>query len=242
MIVTVEDIIHDALTMLQVHSPDVNLTGDEETQALRILNGLVESLSNNNQLINAVTTEDFTLIARQGTYTWGTGGDFNSTRPITVKAMTVAISGSAGNIDMPVSLIQYDDWAAIRLKSLQTNYPQYAYIDGAYPLLYVRFYPVPSSAIPVTIYSYKSIAEFTSLTQALELPQGYFRMLVANLAVELAPSYQLTASANIIKIAEESRRALQATNYRPLTMQTDAALMGGKGRYNIFNDKTGAGR
>jgi len=242
MIVTVQDIINDALTMLQVYSPDVSLTGNEEAQALRTLNGLVESLSNNNQMINVVTTEDFTLIARQGTYTWGAGGDFDSARPITVKSMTVAISGSAGNIDMPVNLIQYDDWAAIRLKSLQTNYPQYAYIDGAYPLLYVRFYPVPSSAIPVTIYSFKSLAEFTSITHSLELPQGYFRMLVANLAVELAPSYQLTASQNIIRIAEEAKRALQATNYRPLTMQTDAALMGSGGRYNVFNDKQGSGR
>jgi len=67
-------------------------------------------------------------------------------------------------------------------------------------------------------------------------------MLVANLAVELAPSYQLTASQNIIRIAEEAKRALQGTNYRPLTMQTDAALMGNGGKYSIWSDKTGAGR
>ena len=220
-----------------VYSPDIILTAEENNTALRTLNSIIESLSNDSLTINSVTSENFSLTGGKKTYTFGTGGDFNSPRPTTVKAITTAITGTAGNIDFPVTILQYDDYAAIQLKTLQTNYPQYAYFDGAYPLNNVSFYPVPSSAIPVTIYSIKQLQEFTDTTNTVNFPQGYYRMFVALLAIELAPSYQLTASQNIIDIANQAKRGIIRTNQRPLTMQTDAALMGFGGRYNIFSDK-----
>jgi len=237
MISSVRDLVQDALTMLMVYSPDIILTAEENNTALRTLNSIIESLSNDSLTINSVTSENFSLTGGKKTYTFGTGGDFNSPRPTTVKAITTAITGTAGNIDFPVTILQYDDYAAIQLKTLQTNYPQYAYFDGAYPLNNVSFYPVPSSAIPVTIYSIKQLQEFTDTTNPVNFPQGYYRMFVALLAIELAPSYQLTASQNIIDIANQAKRGIIRTNQRPLTMQTDAALMGFGGRYNIFSDK-----
>jgi hypothetical protein len=242
MQVTVLDLINGALKNLQVWSPDINLTADEEEDSIRKLTALIESVSNDSLLVYKTTADNFTLAGGVGTYTWGTGGTFNSERPVNVKACTVAISGSAGNIDMPVAILQYDDFAAIRLKTLQTNYPQYVYIDGDYPLNNVRFYPVPSSAIPATFYSDKLITTVTSVTDALRLPPGYYRWLEAQLSIDLAPSFQRQASQNIFDIAKSAYRLLSSTNSEPLTMQTDAALMGSGGRYNIFNDKTGAGR
>jgi hypothetical protein len=243
MQVTVLDVINGALKKLQVYSPDINLTADEEVDALNCLTALIESFSNDSLLVYKTTTDNFTLTGGTGTYTWGIGGTFNSERPVKIKACTVAITGTAGNVDMPVAILQYDDFAAIRLKTLQTNYPQYVYIDGSYPLNNVRFYPVPSSAVPVTFYSDKLITAFTSVTDSIVLPSGYYRWLEAQLAIELAPSYQRTASQNIVDIANSAMRLLATTNYDPLTMQTDASLMGTGGRYNIFSDGCkGSGR
>jgi len=239
MNVTCKQLIEDALTMLMVYSPDTILTAEESNTALRSLNGLIESIANDNLTLNAVTKEDFNLVGGQATYTWGTGGNFNSARPITIQAVTTAITGTAGNIDFPVVLVEYDDYAAIKLKTLQTNYPQYCYADGGYPYNNLTFYPVPSSAIPVTLYSYKQLGEFANVSESVLLPQGYYRMLVALLAIELAPSYQLQASQNIIDIAAQAKRSIMRTNAKPLTMQTDPALMGTGGRYNIFSDKIG---
>jgi len=241
MQISVLELINGALKKLQVHSHDVSLTPEEINDGLTALTSLVESFSNGSLLVHKVTVDNFTLVGGTGLYTWGTGGTFNSERPVDVKACTVAISGSAGNIDMPVSILQYDDYAAIRLKTLQTNYPQYVFIDGSYPLNNVRFYPVPSGAIPVTFYSHKVITNFTSVTDIIILPPGYHRWLEAALAIELAPSYQRQASQNIFDIAKSAMRNLTTTNAEPLTMQTDPALMGNGGRYNIFNDKQGSG-
>jgi hypothetical protein len=237
MQVTVKNLIVDALTMLMVYSPDTILTAEENNTALRTLNSLIESMANDPLTINSITAETFNLVGGKKTYTFGTGGDFNSSRPISVKAVTTAITGTAGNIDFPVVIVQYDDYAAIQLKTLQTNYPQYVYFDGSYPLENVSFYPVPSSVIPVTIYSTKQLTEFTDITNTVSFPQGYYRMLVALLAIELAPSYQLTASQNIFDIAQQAKRSIIRTNQRPLTMQTAVELTATGGRYNIFSDK-----
>jgi len=236
---TVKQLIQASLTVLMVYSPDVILTAEESNTALDTLNELIESLANDSFTLYTVTKENFNLVGGQATYTFGTGGNFNSTRPITIEAVTTAITGSAGNIDFPVVIVNYDDYAAISLKTLQTNYPQYCYPDGNYPLNNITFYPVPSSAIPVTIYSYKQISEFTNLTQDVDFPPGYYRMLKYLLAIDLAPSFQLQASQNIIDIANEARRKIMRTNAKPLTMQTDPALMGFGGAYNVFNDKFG---
>ncbi len=234
---TVRDLIRDALTQLMVYSPDIILTAEEENTALRTLNGLIESVSNEPIALNSITKEDFNLVGGQQVYTWGTGGNFNSARPVSIKFCTTAVAGTSGNIDFPVAIVNYDDYASIKLKTLQTNYPQYVYIDGAYPLNNVYFYPVPSSAVPVTFYSYKTLVGFDNITQSVSLPQGYYRFLMSSLAVELAPSYQVTASQNIIDIRNEARRNIVRTNAKNLTMQTDAALLGTGGRYNIFSDK-----
>lgn len=238
--VQISTLIKDALTMLMVYSPDINLTADEEQSALRALNALMDSLANENLTINAVIKENFTLIGGQQAYAWMLGSpDFNSARPISIKACTVSISGQNGNTDMPVAIIQYDDYAAIKLKTLQTNYPQYVYLDGAWPANNALFYPVPSSAIPCSMYSYKPIGTFIDTSTTIDLPPGYYRMLVALLAVELAPSYQLEASQNMITIGLTAKKNIMRTNYKPLTMSTDSVLTQGGGRYNIFSDTRG---
>jgi hypothetical protein len=242
MQVTVKELIQDALTMLMVYSPDIILTAEESNTALRALNSLIESLANESFTINAVTQDNFNMTGGKASYSWGVtvpASDFTTSRPIELKACTVAISGTSGNVDMPVAIIDYDDYAAISLKTLQTNYPQYVYATGSYPAQTLTFYPVPSSSIPVTFYSYKQISEFTSITEFVNFPQGYYRMLQAMLAVELAPSYQLAASQNIIDIANSAKRNIMRTNAKSLTSQTAPELMGYGGAYNIFSDKFG---
>jgi len=242
MQVQVKELIQDALTMLMVYSPDIVLTAEESNTALRALNSLIESMANESFTINSVTVDNFTLVGGKASYTWGVTippSDFTTPRPVELKACTTAITGSSGNIDMPVAIIDYDDYALVSLKTLQTNYPQYVYASGSYPAQTLTFYPVPSSAIPVTLYSYKQINEFANVSEFVQLPQGYYRMLVSMLAVELAPSYQLTASQNIIDIASQAKRNIMRTNSKSLTMQTAPELMSHGGVYNIFSDGFG---
>jgi hypothetical protein len=185
-----------------------------------------------------VTKEDFQLVAGQQVYTIGNGGNFNTSRPIAIEQATIKIT----NTDWPIVSLAYDDWSAVRLKSLVANYAQYLYLDNTYPLGNVYFYPVPTLTAgvvpPITLYMRKPLDNFDRINQELNLPKGYARALKYNLAVELAPEYQTDPGSVVTKIAQTSKADLKRTNFRATTMQNDPALYSTKQtRYNIYSDK-----
>lgn len=235
-VTTAQDIINSALRGLQVLSPDVTLTADEANGGLDALNLLLESLSIDSLMVHHITKEPFTLVPGQQSYTIGTGGNFNTDRPIAIESATVTVNGS----DYPIETVfAYDDWAAIRLKTLQTTFTQYLYFDGTYPLGTINLYPVPSSATTLTLYSRKELTQFTSLTAPISLPPGYKRMLKYGLQIELAPEYQTTAGDDVKRLYIDAKAGIKRVNKRPITSQVDVALLGnGRGRrFNIYSGR-----
>jgi hypothetical protein len=177
--------------------------------------------------------EPFTLTAGQNSYTIGTGGDFNTARPIAIEGATLSINGA----DWPVQTMAYDDWAAVRLKTLTTGFVEYLYLDNNYPLGTVYLHPVPSALLTstLTLYSRKAFTEFPNLTTSIDLPPGYVRAMKYQLALELAPEYQTSPDPSVISLAISSKAGIKRTNKRPVTSQIDPALLaGGNRRFNIY--------
>ena len=135
--------------------------------------------------------------------------------------------------DYAVDPMAYDDWAVIRLKSLQA-YPNYMYLDAAFPLGTLSFYPVPIYASLLTLYSRKPFSQFSSLTSTFSLPPGYARAMKFQLAIELAPEYQTTAGPDVARMAMEAKAAIKRVNNRAITSKVDVALIGGGRRFNIY--------
>jgi hypothetical protein len=258
-ITTVNDIINGALRLLQVKSSDTDLTADEANDALEALNFMIDGWSNESLMLYHVTKEDFQLVAGQQVYTIGAGGDFNTSRPIAIEQATIKIT----NTDWPIQSLAYDDWSAIRLKTLVANYAQYLYLDATYPLGNVSFYPIPTlspslvtsvstttingitqtttvttgstSPPKITLYMRKALDNFDRLNQELNLPKGYARALKYNLAVELANEYQTSPGSEVSRMANSSKADLKRTNKRAITLQNDPALFNSKQtRFNIY--------
>ena len=229
---TVYDIVMGALRLLQVASPDVTIGDDEANDALSALNQMVDSFSNESLLLHHITQETFTLVPNLAVHRIGIGGDFDTQRPLSIEAATINVSGT----DWPIKLFQFDDWAAIRLKTLNSNYTQYLYMDDTYPLANVFMYPIAPTANLITLYCKKPLTPFCSLQIQVIFPPGYERMLKYTLACELAPEYQTEAGANVEKLAQAAKAAIKRTNKRPLTNQVDPALLGPEGgnRFNIY--------
>jgi hypothetical protein len=228
---TVYDIVMGALRLLQVASPDVTIGDDEANDALSALNQMVDSFSNESLILHYITQETFTLTPNLAIHRIGIGGDFNTARPLSIEAATINVSGT----DWPVKLFQYDDWAAIRLKTLESNYTLYLYYEEDYPMGKVYLYPIAPTANLITLYCKKPLTGFINLQAQVILPPGYERLLKFNLACELA-EYQTKAGDDVTKIAMQAKAAIKRTNKRPLTVQVDQALLGpqGGGRYNIY--------
>lgn len=228
---TALDIINGSLRLLQVKSPDVVLQPEESNDALEALNMMVDSWSNESLMVYHMTKEPFTLTAAQASYTIGIGGNFNTDRPIAIEGATYTIN----SVDYPVNTVAYDDWAAVRLKSLSTIFPDYLYYDAINPLGVIYMHPIPSAAGVLTLYCRKPFTQFTGLTDALVFPPGYARMMKYGLAIELAPEYQTTAGDDVKALFIAAKAGIKRVNKRPITSSIDPALFPPRSRrFNIY--------
>ena len=230
---TAQTIINGALRLLQVASSDVILTADESNDALEALNQMIDGWSNDSLMLYHVEREQFTCVPGLNPHTIGLGGDFNTSVPMNIEAATVSVGG----IDYPIISINYDDYAVIKLKTLNNVYPEYLYFDRKSPYLAnIYMYPVPSTPSILNLYSRKPLSNFASLVDSVDLPVGYARALKYCLAVEIAPEYQVTAGDDVMNLAISSKAGIKRTNKRQLTMQIDPAALAinGKTRFNIY--------
>ncbi len=229
---TALDLINQALQVLQVKSDDVVLTASESNDGLDALNELLESLSLESLLIYHESKVTSALVGSQQSYQVGLTGDMVMSRPTSIDAITITYNG----LDYPLTPLEYDDWLCIRLKSLTTVYPEFYYYDKTYPNGTLYVYPVPVGAMPITIYGKFQLQQFTNLTDLINLPPGYKRLLKWGLAIDLAPSYQTTAGQDVIQLYKNAKDKLKNNNFIPLTRVTDLCAKQ-TGRYNIYTGR-----
>jgi hypothetical protein len=78
---------------------------------------------------------------------------------------------------------------------------------------------------------------FTDLTEEVMLPPGYADAILYNLAIRLAPEYQVSAGSDVIRLAFGTLNAIKRTNSRALTMAVEPALHeSGTGQYVVYSD------
>lgn len=226
---TARSIIEQALRKIHVLGRGQNLTSDEAQDALTALNNLLSSWTVEGGLVYTETRETFSCTGATS-YSIGSGGDFNTTRPVDVAAVYV----TQGTIDYPLQKYDQQQYAAIQDKST-TGASDYYYYDNNYPLGNLFLYPIPDASYTVTIYSVKPLTSFSALTTNVDLPEGYERALVFNLAVELAPDYEREASESVKKTAGIAKGNVFSANTRNSNnvSTVDEALLS-RGGYNIY--------
>jgi hypothetical protein len=229
---TALDLINEALSVLQVKSDDVVLTSKESNDGLDALNELLEHLSLQTLMIYHVEKNTGTINSGVQVYTIGATGDITIPRPTEIDKLVITYNG----LDYTMTELQYDDWAAIRLKTLNTVYPEFFYYDKTWPNGTLYVYPVPSQVMTLTIYGKSQLQTFPTLTTPINLPPGYKRMLKYGLAIDLAPTYQTSAGQDVINLYNGAKMALKNTNFIPTTRVTDLAGMQ-TGRYNIYTGR-----
>lgn len=207
---TVRDLIYDALSKINVVGIGQPLNAEDEQAAFRTLNDLLESWSVEGGLVYTQTEETFNLVSGQQDYTIGVGGEFNTVQPFEIVALTTKLG------DSEYTATQYGetDWAAIQDKADSAGIPEVFYYNNNSPIGTIKFYPIPTGVTSTTIFSRKAITSFTSINNTVELPAGYRRALVYNLAVELAPSYEKEAGVTVKQVAIKSKSNVFSYNAR----------------------------
>jgi hypothetical protein len=207
---TARDIIESAARKIQVLGRGQTLSADDAQNGLDALNQMLDSWSIEGGNVFTESRESFALTSGQGSYTIGSGGNFDTAKPYVITSAFVRVNGT----DYPLELIDSNQYASLYDKDLSSAFPEFLYFDNNYPLSNIILWQVPATSSTLHIYSQKPLSNLTSLTTALSLPKGYERALVYNLAVELAPEYEKDASATVYRIASESKQALTTYNTR----------------------------
>lgn len=184
MTTTVKSIIKKAMQKSGILTKTEEPAADEASDALDALNAMLSSWSNDSMLVYARTWETFDLIGGIGTYTIGPGGDFDTVRPIEVIAATVRI----GSTEEPVDIITDEIYAEQIALKTQPGLPLYLNYDNQFPLAKIRLWPIPSTNYPLFLLTEKLLSQF-SIDDEVDLPPGWERALIFNLAIEIASDY-----------------------------------------------------
>lgn len=231
------DVITGALRLIGVLASGESPSSNESTDALNTFNQLIDSWSNEELIVIPVVRDVFAFasVGLAETYTWGTSATLNSARPMSVKRALIQLTGTSPPIELPMEILNMEEYAAVVLKSLQSSFPLYCYIDDAYPSRNVSVWPVPTdSTNSLVFYSTKPMVSAV-LNTALSLPPGYLRALRFSLAVDLAPEYGRAIPAEVAAIAVESKAQIKRMNTKPTYLLADLAL---SGRPSVYNWKT----
>lgn len=205
---TARSIIEQACKKIHVLGRGQTLPPEEAADALLTLNNLLGSLSAEGGLVYTESKDTHTCDGSTS-YTIGSGGDINTTKPYDISAVFIR----QGTSDHELTKYDQKQYAGITSKSTAGQADIY-YYDNNHTLGNLYLHPVPDASYAITIYSTKPLTEFTSLTDDIDLPSPYERMLVTNLALDLAPDYEREPSMQLTKSAGEAKANVFKYNTR----------------------------
>lgn len=227
MDITVSELIQRSMRLAGSLQQGEEPTTQEYTDALGILQDLLEVLNIQNLLVYSRTSTTVSLVAGQQSYTIGIDGDIDITRPVKINSASFKIN----SLEMPVEIIESEHFNDIKIKSLQSPIPRVLYYDQNYPLGILNLYPVPQNGGTLILYHNRPILNVAELTDVISYPPGYSRALRYNLAVEIGAEFGQPVDARVVAIAEESKDEVKTMNSKIPILKFDIG-MGHSGNFN----------
>ncbi len=234
---TALDIITSSLRMIGVLAAGESPSANEAVDALTVLNDLLDNWGTQKLLMPNSVRETFPLYAGTEAYTIGYLGTMNTLRPQKIEKAIIQITDGDQVLELPMKILNQDEYAGIILKEVESTYPQYLYNDNAFPLANINIWPVPSAdGNNLVLYSWKPIPGIGSLSDFISVPPGYSRALKYNLALELSAEYGKAVSEVVASIAASSMADIKRMNTTPRYLQVDDAL---RSKPAVWNWMTG---
>ncbi len=200
---TIRDLITGSLRLIEEIGAGEVAEASACEDARTALCAMIGSWSIQGDLIYTETTETFTLSSGNRTRTIGPTGNYATTRPINISKATI----TQGNVSYDLRIVGMSEYAIISDK-LESGMPEMVYYDANFPDATLTFWPVPDQTYTLTLYCEKPLSEYSSINDTLTVPPGYERAFRFNLACEIAPEYGKQASAQVMKVAIESKLAI----------------------------------
>lgn len=234
---TVATIVNRSLRLLGQIGQGASPTTNETADALVALNAMLDSWRNDRLMCYAFQTESLTLSASTSSYTIGSGGTLNTTRPVEIVEAYIVESDQS----YPVYPMNEAEYAGLFQKTLPGDWPdRYLFrpsVASSQATLIV--YPVPNATRTMKLTTRVVVAAFAASTDTITLPPGWEEALAANLAIRLAPEYQIQVTPEVRLMAKESLGGIKRTNAaaQPKELRTSLGVMFGANHAHILTDQ-----
>ena len=231
---TVRDLLKGSLRLIGAIATGETPSNEELQDGLSALNSMLSGWSTEKLMVFAKIREEFSLVSGTQSYTIGSSGTFNTTKPQEIEEAKIEDQSVSPTVEYPVRILNMQEWAAIHTKDFQANIPTSLYREVGAALDTLYMYPKPSAANKLVLYSWKPFSSLATLDTSLSFPPGYERAVRYNLAVEWAPEFgkQFGPETKVGQIADESKENIKRMNITPSYLGVDSALTGGR-PYNI---------
>lgn len=235
------DVISGAARLAGILGSGETLQGNEPSDCLVILQQMMDAWQADGLKIFAEGSNTFPLTIGKQVYTLGQSGtpDFVMQRPAHIERMGMLLTGSnpVQPPEIPISVLDVDGWANIRVKNIQGNYPLNCWPDYQFPNMNLSFYQIPGLGCSVAIYSWNPLSTWPDLnTTDINFPPAYAQAIKYNLAINLGAEFKTQLDPATVQIATNSLAALKDLNLPAPIMTCDSGLTGRQGYYDWRSD------
>ena len=237
--VTARTLVTRALRHLGVTAAGEVPTADEAEDALSALNAMMESWSLDNHTIISSTLTIVPLQGGKETYTIGSGGEIDMTWPLKIDQAQLIVEQVVPNLDLPLRILAEQEYGLVRIKQLESTYPQALWLHTTYPLGTLHLWPVPTQGNSLRLWTMATSGTFATLDTDLTLGRGYQRALQYNLEMELAEEHGRPVTLGLARLAHNSLLAVKRGNTRRKLSYVDVPAGVGRdlGSYNWLTDR-----
>jgi hypothetical protein len=140
----------------------------------------------------------------------------------------------ATNVSFGIRFVNQLQYNNIAVKTVQSTYPQVLWVNMTFPDITLTVYPVPTKVLEFHFISVLALDAPATLETTLAFPPGYLRAFRYNLALELAPEFNMEPSSEVRRIAMYSKRNLKRINNPDDVMAMPYSIIARRNRYNIY--------
>lgn len=219
--------INDALIEIGVKNPIDEVSQQDHSFALRKLNMIIDSYNTQNLTIRHLQDIPFQIdgIDQQIETPYidiGAGLTWDMVAPMEIEGLFWRQDGKTDYRSTPMSI---DRWNGIRVKDI-TAIPTQHYIQNSQEnTMRIYFNCIPITGLTLHILAkmpYEGVngegKEYIA-TDDIAWDRGFEKMLTYRLAIELASSYQVQPSTELIALASEAENNFKASNTQKRTLK-----------------------
>jgi hypothetical protein len=190
-------------------------------------------------MLAATLQESFPLVANQRMYTIGTGGNFNTDKPIAIES---AFLRDSSLVDYPIYVVELDIYDSFDDKMISTGKPDAIYYTAGMTqqgnqLGQIFVYSIPDQAYTLFLNSQKYLTQLVNLTDNVTFQPMYYDAIVQNLAVKIwrPMGRRGPVPADLLKAARDTMQIVENINHILPVSRIDIPGVAGPSNNNILS-------